>query len=254
MPRLSFYSIITASYNDFPGLQKTAHSLSAQTCRDFEWIVIDGGSTDGTVEFLQNYEGWISEPDHGLYDAMNKGIKRAGGEYFLFLNAGDMLADVSTLEKIKAEAKNLPDFIYGDSFEDGRYKTARNHNFKNWGMFTHHQAMLYRRAVASDMHYETSYKIGADYDFTCRFLNKAEKILYLPFPICIFETGGLSQQNAKEGRREQFFIRKKFRANIWKNNFIYYAQSCIWILRNKCPGLYWRLKSSGNSGNGRAQT
>ena len=160
MAKMQFFTIVTVTYNNISGPRPTGVSLNAQRCRDFEWIIVDGGSRDGTAAFLKDYPDAISEPDNGLYDAMNKGTARARGEYLLFLNAHDTLADSETLEKIQAQAY-AADFIYGDSLEDGHYKRARTHASKNWGMFTHHQAMLYRREVIGNLRYKINYKIGA---------------------------------------------------------------------------------------------
>jgi putative colanic acid biosynthesis glycosyltransferase len=249
------FSIVSVALNNVSGLLKTRDSLALQSFRDFEWIIIDGDSTDGTVEALKDHKHFYSAPDRGLYDAMNKGIVKARGDYLLFLNAGDMLHGADTLEKISAALQNRkPGFVYGDSFEDGFYKRARSHNSKSWGMFTHHQSMLYAREKISNLRYSLDYKIGADYDFTCRFLKQIDEILYLPFPVCVFQTGGISQRDAKSGRREQFTIRKNLETNFAHNCFIYAAQSVAWTLRAMFPGLYWKFKSSGNSGNGPAQT
>ena len=111
-------SIITVCYNNRNGLQKTIESVVKQTFTNYEYIVIDGGSTDGTVELIkaneQHIDYWLSEKDNGIYDAMNKGIKIAKGEYCYFLNSDDYIATPNTLEKIFEQVKNNPDIIYGN--------------------------------------------------------------------------------------------------------------------------------------------
>lgn len=111
-------SIITVNLNNRDGLQKTIDSVVSQTFRDFEWIVIDGGSTDGSKELIEQYAGhfsyWVSEPDKGIYNAMNKGIKVAKGEYLQFLNSGDCLYDNEVLEKF-IQRSNTEDVIYGNA-------------------------------------------------------------------------------------------------------------------------------------------
>lgn len=121
-------SIITITYNNAEGLHRTIQSVQSQTFRDFEHIIVDGGSTDGSVEVIREYEQslasrlsplasnlkWLSEPDSGIYNAMNKGIKMANGEYLLFLNSGDYLVDADTLSKVFQIAKDNIDVIYGD--------------------------------------------------------------------------------------------------------------------------------------------
>ena len=243
------FSIISVTRNNRAGLLKTMQSLDLQECDDFEWIIIDGNSTDGSQNDLEGYEALVvSEDDKGIYDAMNKGIENAQGEYILFLNAGDALAQTQTLQKIKdAVWLSKPDFIYGDAWElsDGRtrYKTARSHTKISRGMFTHHQSMLYKRALIGDQRYDLSYKISADYDFTVRFLNKAQTCLYLPIPLCVFEGGGLSQTNVTRGRKEQFRIRRENHMAVSPHNMaIYAAQMASWGFRSCAPGLYWKLK------------
>lgn len=257
-----YFSIVSVVLNHESGLKTTGESLKIQSFQDYEWIVIDGGSHDGSLSYIKdNATHYISEPDNGIYDAMNKGLAMAAGDYVLFLNAGDALAAPDTLEKIAGAAgkeKNTPDFIYGDSFEaaEGKktYKPARAHHIMNLGMFTHHQSMLYRRAAIGDLRYDTRYTISADYDFTLRFLRSAKNILYCRRPLCLFEGGGISQQKATLGRTEQFQIRRANRtATIFENGMIYGLQSAAWAFRTHLPGLYWRLKSSRNNRSGTSQ-
>ena len=111
-------SIITVNLNNRDGLQKTIDSVICQTFRDFEWIVIDGGSTDGSKELIEQYADhfayWVSEPDKGIYNAMNKGIKVAKGEYLQFLNSGDSLWNETTLQGVVPFFSGTTDIFYGD--------------------------------------------------------------------------------------------------------------------------------------------
>lgn len=246
-----FFSVITVTLNNLGGLRRTHESLAAQSECDCEWIVVDGGSGDGTREFLRIHENWISEPDRGIFDAMNKGIERARGRYILFLNAGDVLAAPDVLKKIKEgieTQKSKPDFVYGDSREGNFYKSARAPH--SYGMFTHHQAMIYARDKMGRMRYDLDYAIASDYDFTQRFLQQYKNILYCPFAFCVFESGGISQMQAAKARREEFMIRKKAGIGFVRNSFIYIRQSAAWTLRQYAPHLYWAIKSSGNNRSG----
>ncbi|WP_246310811.1 glycosyltransferase [Paenibacillus xylanilyticus] len=141
-PRLTsggvFISIVTVCKNNKEGLIRTWESVLLQETNDWEWIVIDGVSVDGTLPFLNELSdpkvNYISEPDEGLYDAMNKGIERSSGQYILFLNSGDQLQNPDVINLIKHSAKqnNCPDFLYGDSYEmtlrkDLLYKRARTY-------------------------------------------------------------------------------------------------------------------------------
>jgi putative colanic acid biosynthesis glycosyltransferase len=255
------FTLITITLNNYSGLQKTYKSIEKQQFEDFEWIVIDGGSTDETVDFLRaqrsatrsatNPFRFISEEDEGIYDAMNKGIKEARGRYLLFLNAGDELAADDVLKEIFPFTEKKPQLIYGDALEpeNGKdahsYKKARRYKDLIWGMITHHQAILYDRHVIRDkkLHYSLKFEIASDYDFTARFLQKAKRIIYFPKPICVFEQGGLSQQNAFKGRREQYIIRENLEMVSQPNNlFILTVQTLSWHLKKLSPTLYYALK------------
>jgi putative colanic acid biosynthesis glycosyltransferase len=239
------FSIVTVTRNNLPGLRATAASIEIQSCRDFEWIVIDGDSGDGTKDYLSALPARaLSESDNGIYDAMNKGIDRAGGEYLLFLNAGDRLATPQTLKNMMLMLEG-EDFAYGDSLENGHVKPARPRRKILHGMITHHQAMFYRRGAVGPLRYDTRYRIASDYKFTLEFLKKTESALYCPFPVCIFEPGGLSQANMREGRIEQFRIREELRACPRPlNAALYAAQTGLATLRQFCPGLYWMMKTA----------
>lgn len=213
------FSIITVCMNDIAGLKKTRGSIVEQTFSDFEWIVVDGASKDATTEFLaslpQGECNWSSEPDSGLYDAMNKGIDRSNGAYIIFLNSGDVFATNDVLErlhKVLDAEEEVIDFLYGDALEaDGRdviYKPARSHKYLWYGMFTHHQAMLYSRQTISQQRYRTEYRIAADYAFTSEFLRYVKTLRRVDFPICLFEGGGItSTANSHwRGIKEQWTI------------------------------------------------
>jgi len=257
------FTIVTVTLNNYAGLQKTYNSIESQDFEDFEWIVIDGGSTDETVEFLRakrsatrtalNPFRFVSESDEGIYDAMNTGIKEARGRYILFLNAGDQLASSDILSVIAPFTEKKPAFIYGDSLEppikkeqEHIYKKARRYKDLKWGMITHHQAMIYNRLVIRDhkLHYSLLYEIASDYDFTLRFLQKSKKMLYIPRPICIFEQGGISQQKASKGRYEQYLIRENLEiVSQTQNLWIGFIQILSWRLKTISPPLYRFLKS-----------
>ncbi len=248
-----FFSVITVTRNHIDGLQRTAASLAQEDQNLFEWIVIDGASTDGTPEYLKATKAtWISEPDQGIYDAMNKGLERATGDYVLFLNAGDTLALPRTLDTLAAllSARPVqPDLIYGDAFEDtheGRVmKTARPHLNINQGLFTHHQAIFYRREIINDLRYDQTYNIAADYKFTAQLLSMSKDVLYWPRPICLFEAGGVSQQNAFKGRMQQSLVRRELQMTLPLEELSILArQTAAYSLRRIAPKLYWQLRAT----------
>lgn len=242
-----FFSIVTVTRNNLPGLRATAASVVTLSTSDYEWIVIDGDSSDGSKAYLQTLTAhWTSEPDRGIYDAMNKGLRQATGDYVIFMNAGDVFASRDVLAEIKVALdyrKIQPDFIYGDAIEDGHPKMARPHRKIASGMFTHHQAMLYRRAALDDIRYDLQYEIAADYDFTARVLQKGGDVFYFPMPICTFEPGGISQQRVTQGRREQSAIRRTLGlCGPLSNALIEWKQSLGWIMRTRAKSVYWYLK------------
>ncbi len=241
------FSIITICRNHLDGLKATAASIETQDFRDYEWIVIDGASTDGTPAYLQSLSNqhlqYVSEPDDGIYDAMNKGIARATGDYLLFLNAGDTLAAAHALEHVAKLTQTVPDFIYGDSREGAHYKKARDFSTILYGMFTHHQAMFYKRKTLGPMRYNTAYKIAADYDLTLRFIHPETMVAYYKGAVCVFEQGGISQRAVTDGRKEQYRSRRENKMCGWRlNAFIYILQSIAYLLRRYLPQIYWTLK------------
>ncbi len=250
MIKRMLFSIITVTYNNLEGLKRTQESLRAQNNQDFDWIVIDGDSNDGTVSCLKDTGAWfISEPDQGIYDAMNKGIEHAKGDYLLFLNAGDELAAPEILSNIEALTKGqTPDFIYGDALEERAEgppacKPARAHTKIAWGLFTHHQAMIYHRETIKRLRYDLKYKIAADYKFTAQFLKNCSHVVYYPHPICLFESGGLSQRQAREGRTEQSEIRRAEKLTGRLMDFIIVSlQKLVWAGKMFCPQFYWFIR------------
>lgn len=217
------FSIITIVRNSRGAFLRTRASVLAQSCTAFEWIVVDGCSTDGTLQEIQSTDfprlRYDSAPDRGIYDAMNKGVLLARGRYILFLNSGDTFVDETTLDKLKAFVEGSgdpggdPAMVYGDALEltaagDLLFKKARSHRRVWYGMFTHHQAIAYRRSLAVQTMFDLSYRVAGDYEFTARFLVRWPRAAYCEFPVCIFEKGGFSENNMAVGRRENFRVQR----------------------------------------------
>lgn len=217
---MKFFSIITVCKNNFKDLNKTYDSIISQTNDNYEWIVIDGDSKDYTREWLKNNHlpNWISEPDNGIYDAMNKGISMAKAKYLIFMNSGDCFDCNSVLlnSQLIIKQQKFPAFVYGDSVdisENGScyYRKAKNQK-KNWkGMITQHQAMFFNREKLGNHKYLEDYELSGDYAFISSFLNNINKndILYLNFAICKFSMGGLNEMKRFKALKEDFKIRKE---------------------------------------------
>lgn len=211
-------SIITVTYNAASTLEATLVSVSNQTFKDYEYLVIDGASTDSTVALAESagIARVISEPDGGLYDAMNKGLHLACGHYVLFLNAGDILPEPSTLRKYAdaiAGAPRKPGIVYGQTYlmdKNNRYIGERHlrapenltsRSFIN-GMVVCHQAMLVRRDIAPD--YDLSYRFSADYDWGCKILKASDLNVYIPDYVAGYLSEGLTTANRLASLRERF--------------------------------------------------
>jgi len=170
------YSIITVNYNNKDGLRKTIESVIHQTYRDFEFIVIDGGSTDGSKDVIKEYDTqidyWVSEPDGGIYQGMNKGIKKATGEYLNFMNSGDCFYDENVLQHIY-DKQLVFDIIVG---KDYHYNSQAQQGFctilpPRISMLTFyiqtlpHQSSFFKRNLFDNTRYDESLKIVADIKF-----------------------------------------------------------------------------------------
>lgn len=165
-------SIITINYNNKEGLQRTIDSVIGQTWHDFEWIIIDGGSTDGSKELIEQYQRhfayWCSEPDKGVYNAMNKGIAKAKGEYLLFLNSGDALNDEHVLQKIYDIHPNA-DIISGRVTRMDNNKLFRQYRdsilMQLYLDTLNHQGTFIRKSLFNENLYDENYKIVSDWKF-----------------------------------------------------------------------------------------
>lgn len=207
-------SIITVNYNNREGLVRTARSVVEQKFSDFEWIVVDGGSTDGSVGVIQEYAdriAWsVSEPDGGIYEAMNKGLERASGEYVQFLNSGDSFIDQTVLDKVFCDL-GLADVNYGDQWciHDGEVNEKRQYPeimdlaylFRNP---LGHQASFIRTDIAKAHPYRVKYTISADRAFFLELYLSGASFHHIDLPIVFFDTDGIgSREDTKEQRREQ---------------------------------------------------
>ena len=198
-------SIITVNYNNKAGLQKTIDSVIAQTWRDFEWIIIDGGSTDGSKELIEKYQQhfayWCSEPDKGVYNAMNKGIGRARGEYLNFMNSGDIFYSKDTLEEVFARNILNADMIYGDwvRIEKENIVLMKAPNKVSLEFFYTdnicHQAMFLKSSTMKKRSYDETFQIYADWARWMEMALDGLVFQYVPVTICCFDaTEGLSNK------------------------------------------------------------
>lgn len=226
-------SIITVTYNAEKVLGKTLDSIRKQEYNNIESIVIDGASKDRTVDIIKENSDvvtkWISEPDKGLYDAMNKGLDIATGDYVWFLNAGDKIFKKNILSYLFEEEFVKRDIYYGDTLivdEQGRKIGGRRlkpkedvtwKSFK-WGMLVCHQSILVKRDIAP--RYNLNYKIAADYEWVLESFKRARYIAGTHHKISCFLEGGLSQNNMIKANKERFKIMTEyygFFTSLWYN-------------------------------------
>jgi glycosyltransferase involved in cell wall biosynthesis len=187
-------SVVTVVYNRAGQIEATMRSVFNQTFQTIEYIIIDGGSTDGTVDVIKKYDDkiahWVSERDKGIYDAMNKGVDAARGEWIILLNCGDRLASPDALEIFRDKRYDV-DIIYGDAiieyptFQTLYKKTPLNELWK--GMSFCHQATFARAPLMKEYKFNVRYKQSADFDFLNRAYEANKKFLYVDQLICLFD-------------------------------------------------------------------
>ncbi len=194
-------SVITVVKNDERCLEQTIKSVINQTYKNIEYIIIDGGSTDDTLNIIQKYENkidyWISESDEGIYDAMNKGINLARGEWLNFMNSGDRFYEKNTVERIFLKKNDNVDFIYGDCkivYNPKFSRIQKAGETKNlWkGMIFSHQSLFTRNDVFKKYRFNVNNKIAAEFELIYKCHIGKSKFYHLHFTVAVTLAGGLS--------------------------------------------------------------
>ena len=214
------FTIVTVTWNAASVIQPTLDSIKMQSCTDFEYLLVDGQSTDDTLERVRaaaiGNTRIVSEPDRGLYDAMNKAMGLAQGEYIIWLNAGDAFAAPDSLARMAVLAQDRPDVIYGQTqlvnserqVVGKRHLTAPEHltadSFKR-GMLVCHQAFVARREIMPQ--YDLQYRFSADYDWCIKVLKVSQSNAYAgPEPLINFLDEGTTSRNHKASLKERYRI------------------------------------------------
>ncbi len=226
MPRLS---VITINYNNAHGLQKTIESVVSQTYSDFEFVIIDGGSTDNSTEIIKKYlhkiTYWVSEKDTGIYNAQNKGITAAKGEYCLFLNSGDYLVDNNVLTNVFSCGHSF-DIIYGDMQIFDKNKRIQHRRMPNRigvkqlyaDTLWHPVSFIKRKLFSMYGNYNEQFRIVADYEFFVRtIIGKKVTTKHVPIEIAFFDTSGLSSHPDK---RNQLNEERRKVQNLYFNSIL----------------------------------
>ena len=269
-------SIITINRNNAAGLEKTLQSVAAQTYKEFEYIIIDGASTDGSVEVIKKYESefahlkWVSEPDKGIYNAMNKGIRMASGDYIQILNSADCLAAPDVTERMLAalEEKGQPTILYGNMvkcFPDGRRmvdKCFAGQEITMLGMYTgtlnHDPAYIRRDLFEKYGFYDEDMKIVSDWKWYLQaIILGGEKPQYIDVDVTLFDMTGISE-NVKSKERIQkerkkvlielipsaylydyenyandIYMMRRIHRHPWAYKLVWFVERCLFKLEKK---------------------
>ncbi|MDD2478743.1 MAG: glycosyltransferase family 2 protein [Victivallaceae bacterium] len=226
-------SIITVVRNGAEVLEQTIKSVLTQEYDDFEYIIIDGASTDGTLQVVDKYRNQlaqlVSEPDNGIYEAMNKGIKLCSGDIIGIINAGDYYFP-GALQKVADtfHGKKLDEYIFWGDVEYSKIGAVRGwrpNNLKR-GAFATHPSMFTPRAVYERIGlYDESYNLLGDYEFMYRAINIHEiKTLYLPELIAYYEEGGLSDRNIIACLRDELRVKQRYGASKISTNLMFWLK------------------------------
>lgn len=240
-------SVITIVYNNIKDIERTIISVIKQSYNNIEYIIVDGASTDGTVDVIKKYDQeiskWISEPDSGIYNAMNKGLALATGDYVLFMNSGDEIYNSNTVKKVFSTFSNA-DIYYGETEmynENWESLGRRRHqvpdkftwrSFK-YGMNISHQAIYIRKSITEP--YDEHYKLSADIDWIIKAARKAKVIVNTKQYVAKYLVGGISKKRHRESLKERFEIFTEyygFTENLF-NHGIIAAKLAWYYLRHK---------------------
>lgn len=255
-------SIITATYNSARTVRDTFNSILRQSYTNYEYIVVDGGSKDGTVDIIHEYEPlfggkmkWISEPDKGIYDAMNKGIRMATGEVVGILNSDDFYTSSNILSSVAAELKDGKlDAVYGDIHyvrdydlkKCVRYYSSRPFHrcWMRFGFMPAHPSFYCRRELYERYGmYDLEYKVAADFECLLRFIYIHRiKTKYLPLDFVTMRTGGASTSGMASHKRIMYDHLRSFKKNKVYSNVVFESLRYIYkvceIMKHKIKGLY----------------
>ncbi len=241
-------SIITIVFNNVKDIERTMLSVINQTYRNIEYIIVDGLSTDGTLDIIEQYRHkiavLISEKDKGIYDAMNKGLAAATGDYVLFMNSGDEIYDLDTVSKIFLAYADA-DIYYGETeMIDGTGASlgARRHkvpkelklsSFK-FGMSVSHQAIYIKKSITEK--YDEAYQLSADIDWILKAVSKAKKIVNVKFFVAKYLVGGMSKQKHLASLKERYQIFNKYYGvlpNLFNHFIIAFNLGFYWLKYRK---------------------
>ena len=255
-------SIITINWNNATGLEKTMQSVATQSFKEFEYIVVDGASTDGSIEVVKLYESqfahlkWVSEPDSGIYNAMNKGIRMASGDYIQILNSGDCLAKEDVIEHMLSALENAgaPSILYGNMvkcFPDGYRmvdKSFAGQEITMLGMYKgtlNHDPTYIRRDLFDKYgFYDEGLKIVSDWKwYLLAIIMGEEKPKYVDLDVTLFDMTGISETNKELDKEERqkvleqllpkTILADRLHRHPWSYKMMWFIERCLFKLEKR---------------------
>lgn len=215
--RAPLLSVITVTFNSVQTIERTILSVIYQSFSDYEYLIVDGGSTDGTVDVIKRYQEQIdffsSESDNGIYDAMNKAAAIASGEFVIYINSGDEILEVD-FDFLRSN--NSVDVFYGN-YLSGDRRIVRPHDLKviSYAMPFCHQAVLVREGLVREYGFNTKFRIAGDFDFFQRLVKEGKEFKYVDVTMAMFEGGGVSSNMSTSYVLEYLEIIYKNRVNYF---------------------------------------
>lgn len=253
-------SVITVVYNGEDFLEKTICGILNQNYKNFEYIIIDGGSSDGTLDIIKKYEDkidyWISEKDSGIYDAMNKGIDLSKGDWINFMNAGDTFYNSEVLKEIFSNQEISADLIYGNAVlieKDGKFsnKIASTDLDNLWKQAKFgHESLFVKSKILKENKFNLYYSVAADYDFIMKCFHTGYKFKKYDLNVLLFTTPFFSREHWVKSTLETWGIARKYKGGL-KVDWFYFSNFFIGIfvrfIKNILPENFYKiLKKVGN--------
>ena len=241
-------TVITIVYNNAADIERTMLSVLGQTYSNIEYVIVDGLSTDGTIDIINKYKEkvskLISEKDEGIYDAMNKGLVAATGDYVLFMNSGDEFYSNDTVAKVFAIAEDA-DIYYGEtemingkgeSLGRRRHKAPEKFTWESfkYGMSVSHQAIYVKRSIAEP--FDRQYQLSADIDWILNAAKKAKTIVNTHQYVAKYLVGGMSKKRHRQSLKERFDIMKKhygLAPTLFNHAVIAFNLGWYWLLHKR---------------------
>lgn len=233
-------TVVTVVYNAGQYIEATINSVTSQSYANISYLVIDGGSTDASVDIIKKYSGqidyWVSEPDNGIYDAMNKGVLQASPGYMVFMNAGDEFFASDTLEKIATKIGNRrPAVLYGHNqvhYDDGYHRLDLSRDLRQLyrGMCFSHQAMLVDASLMRENLYNIENPIGADFEFICQVYTRGVEFMQIDLAVAKTTAGGVSDESRTASIRSHWRVARKYWPGL-KTDAYYLAKTLDSFLR-----------------------